>query len=113
MLKLKTTKKVIREGYNTIINAGYCELQFLLKWSSPFAYTAGINGWQCDFYDINNICICTGYDTMHSKKHPSASYALCRKYDDLAKKEMDGKKVLELVNEFVKEAVKERSNGNK
>lgn len=60
-MKLKTTNKQIRENFRTIISIGYCELQSLLAYKKPFAYNAGIYGWNCDFYEINNICISTGY----------------------------------------------------
>lgn len=60
-MKLRTSKKEINNSYNTILKAGYCELQTLLKYQDPFAYSCGIYGWNCDYYDINGVCISTGY----------------------------------------------------
>lgn len=111
MIKLKATKKEIREHYNTIINVDYCGIQFLLKGKSAFAYACGNLGWKCDFYEFDNICICTGYDTMHSKAHPTISYKLCQKYDNLARPITDNKELDKLLTEFIKEAINEMKGG--
>ena len=63
-MKLKATKKQIRENFNTILSIGYCDAQYLLDFKNPFAYSAGLNGWSCDYYQIGNICICTGYSPI-------------------------------------------------
>jgi hypothetical protein len=60
-MKLQTTKKAIKNGFYTVISIGYCGAQDLLYFKNPFAYSAGIYGWACDYYQIKNICICTGY----------------------------------------------------
>lgn len=53
-MKFKTTNKAIKQNYsqNYILNIGYCDLQTLLKYESPRAYTSGIYGWNYDLYDI-------------------------------------------------------------
>lgn len=61
MIKFKTTKKEIKNNYSKIIKIGYCQAQNLLRDQEPFAYKAGMLGWDCDFYDINGVCVCTGY----------------------------------------------------
>ena len=43
-MKFKTTKKEINNGYEFVISAGYCKLQYLLKWESPIAYTTRADG---------------------------------------------------------------------
>ena len=63
-MKLKTTKKQIRENFNTILSIGYCDAQYLLSSKTPFAYSEGMYGWSCDYYQIGNICICTGYSPI-------------------------------------------------
>ena len=85
-MKFKTTSKAIRKNYpqNYILNIGYCDLQFLLKYESPRAYTSGIYGWNYDLYDIDGIAICTGYRGMPSGK--SFDYNLVRKYETKAQK---------------------------
>lgn len=60
-MKPKVTKKQIRENFNTILSIGYCDAQYLLYCKTPFAYSAGVNGWSCDYYQIDNVCISTGY----------------------------------------------------
>ena len=85
-MRFKTTTKKINENYtqNYILSIGYCDLQTLLKYESPRAYTSGVYGWNYDLYDIDGIAICTGYRGMPSGK--SFDYSLVRKYETKAQK---------------------------
>lgn len=76
-MKLKTTKKQIRENFNTILSIGYCDAQYLLDCKNPFAYSAGLYGWSCDYYQIGNICISTGYSPIGTP----VDYALLRELE--------------------------------
>ena len=79
-MKLKTTKKAIRNsGYN-VLKIGYCNAQNLLRHKSPFAYSERREGWACDYYQINNTIISTGYDPIGAK----VDYDLIREYDKKA-----------------------------
>ena len=61
-MKCKTTAKAIRENYGSrILSIGYCDAQALLRYETPFAYSSGVYGWNCDYYDIDGVCISTGY----------------------------------------------------
>lgn len=80
-MKLKTTKKQVKNYYNNIYSIGYCNAQYLLQGVSPFAYSSGSYGWSCDYYEIENVCISTGYNTIGE----TINYDLVRKYDDKAK----------------------------
>ena len=65
-MKFKTTKTAINSGYYYKICIGYCDLQYLLNYENPVAYTCGVYGWNADIYDLNDItgynaCIVTGY----------------------------------------------------
>ena len=60
-MKLKATYKEIKQSNSSIIKLGYCSAQALLRFKDPFAYSAGVNGWNCDYYQINDTIICTGY----------------------------------------------------
>lgn len=88
-MKFKTTKKAAKEGYRNIIKVGYCDLQHLLYYKNPVAYTSGVYGWNADIYEIGRgFAICTGYKPFGDIK---ADYKLVREYDD---------KALELINEY-------------
>ncbi len=63
-MKLQTTKKAIKNNFGTVISIGYCDAQYLLYFKDPFAYNAGVYGWNCDFYQIGGICISTGYSPI-------------------------------------------------
>lgn len=65
-MKFKTTKTAINTGYYYKICIGYCDLQNLLHYENPVAYTCGVYGWNSDIYDVSDItgynaCIITGY----------------------------------------------------
>lgn len=60
-MKIKTTQKAIRNSYYPTIQAGYCELQTLLRYQNAFAYNSGVYGWNCDYYYTSDFIICTGY----------------------------------------------------
>ena len=60
-MKIKTTRKAIVAGSPRLVSAGYCELQTLLRYHSPIAYTSGVYGWNFDVYEIHGLTICTGY----------------------------------------------------
>ena len=60
-MKCKVTMREVRKNYRTIIAIGYCEAQYLLQYETPFAYSAGVYGWDCDYYDIDGVCISIGY----------------------------------------------------
>ncbi len=61
MKKYRVSKKEIKATNNTVLKVPYCELQNLLAYSEPFAYSAGVYGWACDYYDIGGAVISTGY----------------------------------------------------
>lgn len=67
-MKFQTTRKAIVNGSNRLVYAPYAELQYLLRYHDPVAYTAGIYGWNFDVYEINGLTICTGYRNMPGRR---------------------------------------------
>lgn len=105
-MKLKTTKIQIKNNFVNIIKIGYCDIQYLTYYKSPFAYSNGTCGWSCDYYDINNVCLSTGYNPIGE----TVSYELIRKYELKAQKivtdfninyDIKVKKVNKLLIEFI------------
>lgn len=111
-MKFKTTQKAVKEGYRNIIKVGYCDLQYLLYYKKPVAYTCGAYGWKADIYDINNVAITTGYVPFGNFK---PDYELVREYDNKAREiihntRFDGnprEKIDELLNEFIEKVLGE------
>ena len=107
-MKSKTTKKSIKENYNRIISIGYCNLQSLLSYVQPFAYSTRAEGWACDYYNIQGVIISTGYAPIGE----SVDYDIVSKYEkegmklrcnySLTWKERK-EKAMELLNEFIEE----------
>lgn len=69
-MKYKTTAKAIRQftPSNYLISAGYGDLQDLLSFHEPSAYTCGVYGWNFDVYDVHGVTICTGYRGMPGRR---------------------------------------------
>ena len=66
-MKFKATKKAMKDNYYYIIGIGYCDAQYLLQDEKPIAYSAGVYGWQCDYYDVDGVLISTGYNIKQQK----------------------------------------------
>ena len=76
-MRLKATKKQIRGNFNIILSIPYCDAQYLLSYKNPFAYSEGVYGWACDYYQIGNICISTGYSPIGTP----VNYSLLREFE--------------------------------
>ena len=86
-MKFKTTRKYIMENYNTVLSVGYCDLQYLLRWENPIAYTSGTYGWNADIYNIGGVAIVTGYRPFG--RHVD--------HDKIAAVEAEARKIVETV----------------
>ena len=106
-MKTKVTNKEVRRNFSTIISIGYCRAYTLLRRISPFGYNCGVYGWNCDFYEVDGVCISTGYRPIGK----SVDYSILNKYNNIAKelsREQDSdEKFDNLVHEFIKEVTKE------
>ena len=111
-MKIKVTKKYIRENSYKVLKIGYCNLQHLLDYRPAFAYSAGGLGWSCDYYDAGaGVIISTGYAPIGD----AVNYELTREYDKRAEeivhdngiKWEDKHKALdELLQAFIEEVTK-------
>ena len=82
-MKFKTTEKQIKQNYSKIIEVGYCDLQHLLQYETPIAYTCGPTGWKADIYEFNGVLIVTGYRPFGNIP---TDYNLCEEYEEKAQK---------------------------
>ena len=87
-MKFRTTKRDINNGYYYKIMVVYCDLQNLLNWFNPVAYTCGQYGWNADIYDLSdltgyNAAIITGYRPFGNIR---GGYEMNREYDGKAEK---------------------------
>tara|TARA_R100000329_G_scaffold63084_1_gene56181 strand:+ start:396 stop:803 length:408 start_codon:yes stop_codon:yes gene_type:complete len=102
-MKLKTTKKQIRDNTrDNLYSVGYCELQHLLRYESPFAYSSGVYGWSCDYYQLSvdgqRIIISTGY----SPTGKSIDYKTVKRWDESARDYQRNIKSWDLKEEMTK-----------
>ena len=118
-MKLQTTKTNVRNNFVTILTTGYCEIQYLLNYCNAFAYSAGVYGWNCDFYQpsfkFSGVCIATGYNTerLSGKR---VSYELVKEYEQKASEVMNDYKQANkrealntLIDEFIEKALTENT----
>lgn len=115
-MKFKTTKKAMRDNYNNILSVGYCSMQYLLKYQEPIAYSAGTNGWACDYYIIDNVLISEGYSPLNNK-NTTYDYDTLNKYESMAREvvynyELSWEEQKELVNELLYKYIGEVSNND-
>ena len=107
---MKTTQKAIQEGYHTIICVSYCNLQTILSYENPIAYTSRREGWAADIYDMGGgVAIVTGYAPFGNVR---PGYDICRKYEKQAEKirhnyDISYDRQLDMLKNLAKEFVKE------
>lgn len=112
-MKYKTTKKAIREMGDLVYCVSYCNLQNLLRFRDPFAYSTRAEDWACDYYSLGNVIISTGYSPIGRK----TDYNLCHEYDQKAYKilrdyslkwEQQRDQLEALIEEFVQRLTKKK-----
>ena len=105
-MKLRGAKKEFKD--EKVLCIGYCKAQYLLRYKDPFAYSSGVYGWACDYYNIDGVYISTGYSPIGK----SLEHETIQKYEDAARKvllddsisyEDKKEKVNTLLNELVQE----------
>lgn len=80
-MKAATTRKYIKAVYSPkLFSVGYCGAQYLLWNVEPFAYNSGVYGWNCDYYYVNGVCICTGY-----RPHGNSTIGKTAQYEEAAR----------------------------
>lgn len=109
-MKLKASKRDIKNNSNKVLKIGYCAIQTLLHYQQPFAYSCSQNGWACDYYDVDGITISTGCSPIGDH----VNIKLIVEYEDKAKKivfnnyneayESKVNKVSKLLLEFIQKA---------
>lgn len=81
-MKYRTTQKALKSAYGKKLAIGYCNAQYLLGHHEPIAYTCGVNGWNCDVYEVDGIQITTGYRGLVGVR---PDYSLISEYEERAR----------------------------
>lgn len=99
----KITRKEVLATNQHVLKVEYCRLQYLLQYSTAYAYTSGTNGWNSDIYSFGSVAISTGYRPCGDIQ---CSYELCKKYEEFASSEIAKKEALtDLLYSFIDEAI--------
>lgn len=114
-MKVKVSKKEVKESYRNIICLGYCTIQHLLYYKDADYYSCGVYGWSCDYYKIDNkTIISTGYSPIGNIR---VDYELSDKYDKKAREiihnhslsyEQAKNKVNKLLEKYIQEVLQEK-----
>ena len=111
-MKIKTTRKSIRENFYKVLCIGYCNIHYLTYYMDAFAYSTRAEGWACDYYQVGNICISTGYSPIGQR----VDYNLLMEYEKKAETivyditlsyEVKQNLVYNLLDEFVQKVIGE------
>ena len=110
-MKFRTTKKAVMQGYEKVIQVGYCKLYDLLRLEDAVAYAAGTDGWHADVYEIDRqTAIVTGGQSFGNIK---PSYEVMEKYEKQAHEILKSSKwdtarddLKKLISEFVEEVTR-------
>lgn len=87
-MKYKTTAKAVKDGYVKVFSVGYCDVQTLMNYRNPVAYTCGVYGWNADIYELKpQIALVTGYRPFGEH----IDYKIVEKYEKKAKEIYHGK----------------------
>lgn len=116
--KIRITKKEAHTCAPCLLSVGYCRIQTLLQHLKPFAYSAGVHGWSCDYFDVaDGVVISTGYAPIGL----AVPYELCEEYEKAAQKQFATKPFHKaqayvhnvLLSAFVEKAKKAIKKGDK
>lgn len=114
-MKFEVTKKQMRDE-KPMIAVSYCGLQYLLGYTEPIAYSAGVYGWACDYYKVESsngrtLWISTGYAPTGDR----VDYDTIKTYERKAEKiacsnlgyEQRKNQMTALLKDFVDEVLKD------
>ena len=102
MIKLKVTKKEIKNNFQNVFYCNYCQLADLLSYEMASYYTANAYGWRNDIYLINNTVIVTGYEPFGNRE---ISTEICKKYEGMARNTKNKKITFEKMQEELRELI--------
>lgn len=109
-MKAKISKKDVNKRFLNVLNIDADLIPNLLYFNYPFAYSTRVEGWACDYYEIGNFCLSSGYSPIGK----NVTRDLQQKFETKAKKiiqsnyfkrETKAKKVNALLLELAKEAI--------
>ena len=60
-MDIQITRNDIIESKANRLSVGYCDLQDALQFYNRIGYSAGVYGWNYDYYSIGNVAVITGY----------------------------------------------------
>lgn len=109
-MSIKASKREVKESFY-VVGVPYCDLQYLLRFVTPFAHSEGVYGWQCDYYQVegSNFVISTGYSTVQNIEiEDTVKREIIKKYNKLAAEAKDISQLEGLLYFFKQEIMENR-----
>ena len=113
-MSLRIKEKELKDQFY-VIGVPYCELQYLLRFYTPFGHTEGVYGWKSDCYqvDMSNFVISTGYGPVQNIEIEDAvKREIIKKYNDKAKETMNLNELDALLYFFKQDIIAARKKEN-
>lgn len=115
-MKMEIKKGYLKKASNAILNIGYCNAQYLLRYMQPSFYYCNKYGWRWDAYpifvfNIGMVNIVDGYEGYYKAYSKNANFDRLKYFDTKAcevcidNKLSDSekeKKVMELLLDYLK-----------
>lgn len=66
-MKAKFTKKEINNRFLNVLHIHAEAIPNLLYFKTAFGYSVRAEGWACDYWEVGNFCLCSGYAPIGQK----------------------------------------------
>ena len=109
-MKTRVTKKQINNNFLNILCVDSDLIPNLLFFNPAFAYSTRAEGWACDYYETNNVCLSSGYSPIGK----NINRDLQKQFEEKAKKviqskffkqETKQKRINSLLTQFIEKAI--------
>lgn len=114
-MEIRITKKEARENFTNLYAVRYGGLQNLLRDEVKMAYSCGVYGWSCDYFQLTgkngqNLTISTGYSPVGkiipisiTEKYDQKVIEICR-----TSSKNKAQKIKRLINKFITEILSKK-----
>lgn len=93
------TERELMDDYCYVVAVNYCKLQDLLSCVSRIGYMSSEYGWDADVYEVDDVCIVTGYRPVGNLE---IRYNTAMKYEKIARSIKEGNSNWTVVKEALR-----------
>lgn len=93
------SERELMDDYYYVVAVNYCNLQDLLSCENRIGYMSSEYGWDADVYEIDDVCIVTGYRPVGNLE---IKYDTAMKYEKIARSIKEGNSNWTVVKEALR-----------